>query len=172
MNDARRAKIFYKVKEKYLRFLSAVLWKLSGDRELFTEAMQYALLGMWEHVDKLERPTAQSYIYRIALSANSKAWRNRVGRDGQGQPEWLAAVSNPEDSMVRAEQRAQVRQALAELPVKQSQAVVMRYLEQRDYPDVAERLGCSPTSARSHVSKAVAALREKLPQLNSEVNHD
>jgi len=67
-------------------FLLSVLWKLTGDKELFTEAMQYALLGMWEHIEKLSGKKAGAYIYRIALTANSRAWRNRIGKDGQIQP--------------------------------------------------------------------------------------
>jgi hypothetical protein len=59
------------------------LWKLTGNRELFVEAMQNALLGMWQNVEKLNDKKAGAYIYRIALTANSKAWRNRIGRDGQ-----------------------------------------------------------------------------------------
>jgi DNA-directed RNA polymerase specialized sigma24 family protein len=38
----------------------------------------------------------------------------------------------------------------------------MRYFEQKDYPAIAARLGCSEAAARSHVSKAVATLKRKL----------
>jgi DNA-directed RNA polymerase specialized sigma24 family protein len=38
----------------------------------------------------------------------------------------------------------------------------MRYLEQHDYEAIAEKLSCSKASARSHVSKALAALKDKL----------
>ena len=165
MNDARRAEIFYKLREKHLKFLSAVLWKLCGDWELFTEAMQYALLAMWEHVEQVDGPGDQSYLYRIALSANSKAWRNRIGRDGHGPPEWLAASERPEEAFTRAELSAQVREAIAQLPVKQGQAILMRYLEQRDYSEVAERLRCSSQAARSHVCKALAALKKRFGNL-------
>ena len=82
MTHAERVAAFDRLRARYLRFLTAVLWKLSGDRELFAEAMQYALLGLWRHVEKLEGGKAGSYIYRIALSANAKAWRQRIGRNG------------------------------------------------------------------------------------------
>ena len=78
MNLSRRAETFEQVRAKYVGFLASVLWKLTGDRELFTEAMQYTLLGMWQNIEKLNGKKAGAYIYRIALSANSRAWRNRI----------------------------------------------------------------------------------------------
>jgi len=83
MRYARRVESFEQLRAKYGGFLTSVLWKLSGDKELFAEAMQYSLLGMWQHIEKLGGKKAGAYIYRIALTANSAAWRNRVGRDGQ-----------------------------------------------------------------------------------------
>jgi DNA-directed RNA polymerase specialized sigma24 family protein len=78
MNQKERLEIFEKLRAEHSVFLLSVLWKLTGYRELFTEAMQYTLMGMWEHIEKLNGRKAGAYIYRIALSANSKAWRNRI----------------------------------------------------------------------------------------------
>ena len=83
MEHSKRLELFETARGRYSAFLTSVLWKLTGDRELFTEAMQYALFAMWRYVEKLKDETATSYIYRIALSANSKAWRNRIGKNGE-----------------------------------------------------------------------------------------
>ena len=73
MRYPQKLNLFRDVRAKYNRLLTSVLWKLTGDRELFAEAMQYALLGMWRHIEKLNSEKAAAYIYKIALSANSKA---------------------------------------------------------------------------------------------------
>src|SRR3989304_3639345 len=83
MKHSERLELFENVRARYSVFLTSVLWKLTADREVFAEAMQYALFGIWQHVEKLKDETATSYIYRVALTANSKAWRNRVGRNGE-----------------------------------------------------------------------------------------
>lgn len=75
MKYSRRVEIFRQVKERYAGFLASVLWKLTGDKELFAEALQYSMLAMWKNVEKLTGKKAGAYIYRIALTANSKAWR-------------------------------------------------------------------------------------------------
>lgn len=162
MKHSKRLEIFEQVRNKYSVFLLSVLWKLTGDRELFTEAMQYALLGIWQHVEKLRGKKAGAYIYRIALSANSKAWRNRIGKDGQFTQSQISTEKNPRDIADRSELTAKLRRAIAQLPAKQSRAIVMRYLEQKDYQAIAQKLTCTEAAARSHVSKAIGTLKRKL----------
>jgi RNA polymerase sigma factor (sigma-70 family) len=165
MKYARRVEIFRQAKTDYAGFLASVLWKLTGDRELFTEAMQYALLGMWQHVEKLSGKKGGAYIYRIALTANSKAWRNRIGRDGQISQSQAGSAKDPAESTAKGESVEKVRQTIAQLPAKQGRAIVMRYLEQQSYKGIAEKLRCSEASARSHVSKALTNLKRKLTNL-------
>jgi RNA polymerase sigma factor (sigma-70 family) len=71
----------------------------------------------------------------------------------------------PDREVGRNEAVAAVRQAISRLPVKQAKAITMRYLEQRQYGDIAVALGCSEAGARSHVGKAVAALKRQLTVL-------
>ncbi len=162
MKLPRQAEAFERARAKYMKFLASVLWKLTGDRELFTEAMQYALLGMWQHVGKLDGKKASSYIYRIALSANSKAWRNRIGRDGHLSRNHFDFEKSPDERLDRDEIAMMVRREICRLPAKQAKAIVMRYLEQHDYQTIAGKLSCTEASARSHVSKALATLKSKL----------
>ena len=165
MKYSKRAELFRQVKADYIDFLASVLWKLTGDRELFTEAMQYSLLGMWRNVEKLNGPKVGAYIYRIALTANSAAWRNRVGRNGEISGSQVSVEKSADEKVSTSELAGIVRQAVAQLPAKQSKAIVMRYFEQHSYKDVAEKLCCSEAGARSHVSKAVATLKSKLATL-------
>ncbi len=161
MDQVRRMEVFGRCRQRYAGYITAVLWKLTGDRELFAEAMQYAMLGLWQHVEQLEGDKATAYLYRIMLTANSKAWRQRVGKDGQFARD-PGLHEGPEHQSSSGELVEAVRQAISRLPVKQAKAVTMRYLEQREYGDIAGHLGCSEAGARSHVAKAVAALKRKL----------
>jgi len=165
MRYSERLEIFEKVRVQYSPFLVSVLWKLTGDRELFAEAMQYTLLGMWQHADKLAGRKAGAYIYRIALTANSRAWRDRTGSNGDFAQSQTDMGKDPNETLDRVELAAKVRKAISQLPEKQGRAIVMRYLEQRDYQAIAENLRCTQAGARSHVSKAIAALKDKLAAL-------
>jgi len=165
MKHSERLEIFEKVRAEHSVFLLSVLWKLTGDKELFTEAMQYTLMGMWQHIEKLDGTKAGAYIYRIALTANSRAWRNRIGKNGDFANRRVDVDKDPGEKMHRTELAAKVRRLVSQLPAKQSQAIAMRYLEQGNYQTISEKLGCSKAGARSHVSKALAVLKDKLAAL-------
>jgi RNA polymerase sigma factor (sigma-70 family) len=165
MKYSKHLEIFRQVRTEHAGFLTSVLWKLTGDKELFAEALQYALLGMWQNVEKFNSKKAGAYIYRIALTANSKAWRNRIGRNGQISEAQVSTIRGPLERASESELEEKVRRAMAQLPAKQARAIVMRYFEQKDYGNIAEKLRCSEAGARSHVSKALATLRSKLATL-------
>jgi RNA polymerase sigma factor (sigma-70 family) len=164
MRYSKRLELFEKLKNEYTGYLTSTLWKLTGDADIFAEALQNSLLAIWMNLEKLDDPHAGAYIYRIALSANSKAWRTRIGRNGQMPKEVRPKPANADS--IDDEMAASVRKEIAKLPEQQALAVVMRYFDQNDYLTIADKLNCSEDTARSHVSKAIAALREKLAYSN------
>lgn len=165
MRYSKRLELFEKLKNEHLGYLTGTLWKLTCDNDIFEEAIQYALLAIWMNLEKLTGPQAGAYIYRIALTANSKAWRNRIGKNGQMPNATLISGPKSEEA-VDAETVNLVRKEIAKLPEQQSQAIVMRYIEQSDYRDIADKLDCSEDTARSHVSKAINTLRNNLTGIN------
>jgi RNA polymerase sigma factor (sigma-70 family) len=165
MRYSKRLELFEKLKNDYTGYLTSTLWKLTGDSDIFGEAIQYAFLAIWMNLEKLTGPQAGAYIYRIALSANSKAWRNRIGKDGQI-PNVNLMRDPAASDFVDEETVAMVRKEIANLPQQQALAVVMRYIDQNDYRTIADKLNCAEDTARSHVSKAIASLREKLAYSN------
>lgn len=164
MKHSERLELFEKIRAGYSAFLVSLLWKLTGDKELFAEAMQYTLLGIWQHVEKLEGCQAGAYIYRIALTANSQAWRSRIGRNGESTRDG-GIDKDPSERLGRVEMAKEVRKAISRLPDKQGRAIAMRYIEQQDYEAIAGTLRCTQAGARSHVAKALAALKDKLAAL-------
>jgi RNA polymerase sigma factor (sigma-70 family) len=169
MRYSKRLELFEKLNCQYAPFINAILWKLTADSDLFAEALQYAMLGIWQNIEKLTGPKtcpersrrAGAYIYRIALSANSKAWRNRIGKNGQ-----IQIAKPPSNNPVDEETLTLVRKEIGKLPEKQAQALVMRYIDQNDYRLIADKLNCTEETARSHVSKALNALRNNLAHYN------
>ena len=165
MRYSKRLELFEKLKNDYIGYLTATLWKLTCDTDIFDEAIQYALLAIWMNLEKLTGPQAGAYIYRIALSANSKAWRNRIGKNGQI-PDATLTGRLVSEEVVDAETLNLVRKQSAKLPEQQAQAVAMRYIDQHDYHAIADELDCTEDTARSHVSKALNTLRNNLAHLN------
>jgi len=72
-----------------------------------------------------------------------------------------------DDALARVEQGASpavpLADLLGELPDDLRDAVVARVLEERDYDEIAERLGCSKQVVRKRVSRGLTRLRSRLP---------
>ncbi|MEL7337884.1 MAG: sigma-70 family RNA polymerase sigma factor, partial [Planctomycetota bacterium] len=60
------------------------------------------------------------------------------------------------------ELREAVRRVLATLPPQQSEAFLLRYIEERSVADVASRMGIKPGNVRVLVHRAMAVLRQSL----------
>ena len=61
MNYSKRAELFRQLRTEYAGFLASALWKITHDKELFTEAMQYALVGRWQNIEKFNVKKAGAY---------------------------------------------------------------------------------------------------------------
>jgi RNA polymerase sigma factor (sigma-70 family) len=173
MKHASKLALFEHIEAQYSPLLESVIWRLTGDRDQFAEAYQNAMLALWRHIEKLEDGRPGGYIYRIALSAVSQAWKSR--------PRHLTPVAEPpdlqspmpDDLLMRRERYDELRQHILDLPTKQGQAVAMRYLQGKAYSQLAEDLQCKESAARALVSRALIRLKEKMAPISvKETNHE
>jgi RNA polymerase sigma-70 factor (sigma-E family) len=133
---------------------------LTGDRHLAEDVLADALLvaaGRWRRIAGMAHPAA--FVRRIVvttfLSDRRRAARRRTDPTGDA-----TVLDRPSaDASAATADRDEVDRLLARLPAQQRAAVVLRYLY--DLPDtqIGEALGCSPATARSHLSHARTALR-------------
>jgi RNA polymerase sigma-70 factor (sigma-E family) len=133
---------------------------LAGDRLLAEDILSDALLKVarrWRQVSDMGDPAA--YVRRVVvttyLSDRRKAQRRRTVPAGD-----LSALDRPgPDASAAVIAREEVTWLLARLPPQQKAAIVLRYL--LDEPDeyIAQALGCTPGTVRSHLSRARATLR-------------
>jgi len=68
----------------------------------------------------------------------------------------------PDMQFLAGEAAEAVQEAIAGLPAKQRAALVMRYVQELDYAEIAVSLDCSEDSARANVYQAIKRLRVNL----------
>ena len=73
-----------------------------------------------------------------------------------------ATSGNPFEVLARADAMRALEQALGELPRRQREAFVLRNFEGLDVAETAAAMGCSDGSVKTHYSRAVRRLREKI----------
>lgn len=76
-----------------------------------------------------------------------------------------ADPASPDGEVVAREAHAQIREAIAGLPLKQRLAFIMRKMHDLDYPAIGASLDCSAESARANVFQALRKIRRDLEGL-------
>ncbi len=71
---------------------------------------------------------------------------------------------DPAEDAARSELRQSVQAAIEMLPPQQRAALVLAYYQGHTYTEVAEIMGCSIGSVKSHMSRALKKLSTLLPQ--------
>jgi RNA polymerase sigma-70 factor (sigma-E family) len=72
------------------------------------------------------------------------------------------AVASAEDEVVLSEEHQQVVDALGTLPRRQRDCLILRYYDELGIDDIAETLGISRNSVKTHLTRAVRALEADL----------
>jgi RNA polymerase sigma-70 factor (ECF subfamily) len=96
-----------------------------------------------------------------------RRWLTWLGGDDENAEDPLERIADPhalEPAARSAQNRALVtlEAALEELPARQREAFLLRVWEGLDVADTARTMDCSEGSVKTHYSRAVHALREKL----------
>lgn len=68
----------------------------------------------------------------------------------------------PGDEIVAGEARREIVSALRDLPARQRDCLVLRYYLDLTERQIADTLGISPSSVKTHTRRAMVTLRERL----------
>jgi RNA polymerase sigma-70 factor (sigma-E family) len=92
-----------------------------------------------------------------------QAVRRRLGSMGYG-PSSLTATGSAEQEVIRAEDRDEVLRALAALPSRRREVLVLRYYLNLSEAEIAATLGISAGTVKSTAARGIAALARALKE--------
>ena len=142
-----------------------------GQREDAFDAVQEAMIGLvrYRHRPATEWTALFWRILRRELTDRHRrqAVRRRVfawlGRDGDDRGDPLERLPDPHADPLREHADAAAWQALGRavraLPRRQRECFLLRELQGLDVAETAAAMGCSTGSVKTHLSRALAALR-------------
>lgn len=174
---------FGELVRRYGDSLLGYLTKTCGNREQAKDLFQETFRKVHEKAHTLKSGHFKSWLYtiatRVALDSRRRSSRLRMvslnpplaGCDGGHCPEPAAVAvadecDDPSQEAVKAEQKEQVRRAVASLPDRQRATLVLAYYQGLSYPEVATVLGCSVGTVKTQMFRALRTLAQRLPDIS------
>lgn len=145
--------------EARLAALLRFAYLVTGSQAAAEDAVQSALVRAcekWSRVGRTADPDV--YVRRMVVNAHISAWRKSGRRESPLAVVRQTSGADPAEHVVRQDA---VWRMCSKLPAQQRAAVVLRYYEDLDYPEIAALLGVAEVTVRSHVHRALAALRRE-----------
>ncbi len=147
---------FYRREYRPVAGLAYVLSGSSAAAEDVTQEAFVAAYREWDRIGTYEKPGA--WVRRVVANKAASVVRRRVS-----EAKALARLGgrlSPGIELGAATD--EVWREVRRLPKRQAQAVALRYLEDRSLEDIAEILGLSPGTVKTHLLRGRQALARRL----------
>ena len=159
-----RAELYEALIRRHAMGLLTFLTRMVGDRHRAEELFQEVFLAVWLKRDQYQHPRPfRPWLYTIALNRCRADFRLK-----KPAPLPLVRVDpagdevTPDEQAVTAETADLVSRAVTRLPPQQRAVVVLRIWQGLPYARIAEMVGCTEGTVRSHMHHALQALRPEL----------
>ncbi|WP_310964161.1 RNA polymerase sigma factor [Nocardioides terrisoli] len=148
--------------DRHYATLVRVAVLLVRDRETAEDVVQDAFVDMCRRWPRLrDREAAAGYLRTAVVNRSRSVLRHRKVVDRQ-RPERTDTAPGADESVLSRSTRTAVLDALAALPRRQREVLVLRYYLDLSESEIAQTLGISRGSVKTHASRAASALREAL----------
>ena len=170
LSGAGQKTAFSILASRYLARLTNFCGKFAGNRRIGEELAQETLLQVWRSC-RSYKANGRFVAYLFTIARNR--CRNHLRDSGRRQRFELGlsreAVHGPTDAshlgtLVEEERCRRVHEALASLPLKLREAMLLRFDQELSYADIARIIRRPEATARTRVLRAVRKLRADMAQ--------
>lgn len=135
------------------------------DASLAEDVTQAVFILLVRKASRVRAPTLTSWLFQTTRHVSSNALRARNRRYRNEKRAVLsraAAMTSPDDADRQSVDaiRPLLDEALATLGVGERDAVILRYLQGREFADIAAELGTTGVTVRKRLSRGLARLRQ------------
>lgn len=149
--------------ERYERPVRYFIRQLVNNADLADELFQDTWLKVIRRIHTLANPEKFAvWLYRIARNRVYEEFRRR--KQTVELDEAMEAPDNPQEEALSFEDAAKLHRCLGELKPLQKEVLLLRFLEEMSYEEIAEVLVCHIGTVRSRIHHAKQTLRKKLEE--------
>ncbi|MEM7159222.1 MAG: sigma-70 family RNA polymerase sigma factor [Myxococcota bacterium] len=142
----------------------ALLLRLCGDRSLADDLAQEVFLRAYRGLVGFEgRSSFGTWVYRISYNVYLNH-RSRTRSYAALPEDYDVRAAAPDDAMSapRADLRRDLGAAIEELPERYRAVIVLYYLQEVSYPEIAEILELPLGTVKTHLHRAKRLLRQQM----------
>ncbi len=142
----------------------AYLARMVRDPEVAADLAQETFVKAYRAFDTLEDPAhARAWLYQIAgRTALDELRRRRLVRFVPWTGESRGVAASAEETALQRRVSGELEQALAAIPARQRQAILLAELHELTGVELAQALGVSHVAARALLTRARESLRQAL----------
>jgi RNA polymerase sigma-70 factor (sigma-E family) len=133
--------------------------------DLAEEVVQDAFVGLHHRWGRLRDPERAAAYLRQSTVNGARSVGRRTATASRKQPVLEASQGSVPDPAAEVAERDAVLRALATLPERQREVLVLRYYADLSEAAIADALGISAGTVKAHASRGLAALRPTLEQV-------
>ena len=165
-SQAGDADAFDELVARYAPRIRYYLLKLLGDTEAAGDASQEVWLDVHRGITRLRQPGSfRPWLYRIARDRASRAIREARARipliDGAD----LASAADEAGEEFTPEDAERIHRALDRLSAEHREVLLLRFLEDLPYEEIAQVTGCNLGTVKSRIHYAKKLLRHEIERL-------
>jgi RNA polymerase sigma-70 factor (ECF subfamily) len=154
---------------RYQNLLYGYLMRMVNNSEIAEDCFQETFLRVHRKAHTYRSGAKfKSWLYTIATHIAIDRLRRNSRRPQTESLEFDDPVhpnmQDPSDDAAQSELRQTVQNAIQTLPSQQRAALVLAYYQGHTYPEVAQIMGCSLGTVKTHMSRALKKLSTLLPQ--------
>ncbi|WP_168218368.1 SigE family RNA polymerase sigma factor [Nocardioides eburneiflavus] len=138
---------------------------MTGNNDEAWDLVQESLVRMAERWEKSSFDVPEAYVRTVMARLNVDRFR-RLRREILRTPH--SHRDEVEVVVSDTPLAGWLVESLSDLSPNQRTVIALRFVEDLPVSDIAERLGCSEGTAKSHLSRALARLRASLPEQRPE----
>lgn len=152
--------------EQYRDNVYRLAYRMCGNAYDADEAAQEAFVAAWRALPNFRGDAKFStWLYRLTTNAAIDVMRREKRHQTVGDGEMIDLADDadsPQETVERTEQQEAVQKALATLSEEYREVLLLRYMEELDYAEIAEVLQLPSGTVKSRINRAKAALKTAL----------
>jgi RNA polymerase sigma-70 factor (ECF subfamily) len=144
-----------------------------GNRQMAEDVTQKVFLRLFTNIATFRgEAKLETWLYRVTINLcidEQKKKKRFLNFSGWFEPEFTAIKIDQDEKIYQHEISDEIRQAIGSLKIKFRLPILLKYVEELSYREMAEVLKCSEGTIASRLSRGLKMLGQKLQHLRDEL---